>query len=232
MRDRERIGPNAVLQTVRVIEERLGDEVSAAILAEAGLCGLPSGESMIREAHAIALHRAIARRLPREAPAIARSAGWATADYIIAYRIPGPAKALLRLLPAPLAAPLLMAAIRRHAWTFVGAGRFTPHDGWSFTIDRTDAGDDPAVPATLFDWYGAVFTRLFRKLVSESSECRALPVKNEDEGALRHYRIERSPQTRSFRTAPLGMARIEPSPGGRMPGSKADLSASCGHGRP
>ncbi|MEQ8773526.1 MAG: bacteriochlorophyll 4-vinyl reductase, partial [Erythrobacter sp.] len=138
------IGPNAVLQTVRVIEDRLGPEVSAAILAEAGLSGLPTGERMIRETHANALHRAIARRLPREAAAIARSAGWRTADYIIEHRLPGPVRALLRFLPAPLSARLLMAAIRRHAWTFIGAGRFARHDLWSFTVDGTSGGDGTA----------------------------------------------------------------------------------------
>ncbi|MEE4337667.1 bacteriochlorophyll 4-vinyl reductase [Erythrobacter sp.] len=212
------IGPNAVLQTVRIIEERLGSEVSAAILAEAGLSGLPSGECMIRETHAIALHRALHRRLPREAPAIARSAGWATADYIIAHRIPGAAKVLLRLLPASLAAPLMMAAIRRHAWTFAGAGRFTPRGGWSFTIDRSRAGDQPAPPACLFEWYGAVFTRLFRELVAERCECRPLASESEsgDERLVRHYRIARFPaaESQSPAPAPLGMARIDPTRSG------------------
>jgi len=185
------IGPNAVLQTVRVIEDRLGPEVSAAILAEAGLSGLPSGESMIREAHAIALHRAIARRLPREAAAIARSAGWRTADYIMEHRIPGPVRALLRFLPAPLSARLLMAAIRRHAWTFIGAGRFTIHSPWSFTISRESAGDDTHPPSSLFEWYGAVFTRLFRELVGRDCECRASMTAPGHEALVHSYRIAR-----------------------------------------
>lgn len=190
------IGPNAVLQTVPAIEQRLGQRACAAILAEAGLDTLPTGESMIREADALALMRALHRHHPREAPAIAREAGWATADYIIANRIPRPVAALLRLLPAPLAARALMAAISRHAWTFVGAGRFEPEGPWSFTIDRRAAGDDAAPPACLFDWYAAVFTRLFGELVAARAQCRAL---SRPGGAapLRHYRIERrgSPAT-------------------------------------
>ncbi|MEQ8411557.1 MAG: bacteriochlorophyll 4-vinyl reductase [Erythrobacter sp.] len=204
------IGPNAVLQTVRVIEDRLGPEVSAAILAEAGLSGLPTGESMIRETHAIALHRAIARRLPREAAAIARSAGWRTADYIIEHRLPGPVRALLRFLPAPLSARLLMAAIRRHAWTFIGAGRFAPHDLWSFTIDRTSAGDDPAPPPSLFEWYGAVFTRLFRELVSGRCECRALPQESGSGGLVRHYGIIRAKSGPSAAAASTAVLMPEP----------------------
>jgi divinyl protochlorophyllide a 8-vinyl-reductase len=202
------IGPNAVLQTMRVIEEWLGTETSAAVLAEAGLSGLPTGESMIRERDAIALHRAIARRLPREAETIAHAAGSATADYIIANRIPRPAKALLRLLPPALAAPLLMAAIRRHAWTFVGAGRFTTEVGlrgsWAFTIDRTLARDDPAPPPSLFTWYGAVFTRLFRVLISKRSVCQ--PVGGEGDGLACRYRIERTLPS-GPRTAPFDQPR-------------------------
>ncbi|KPP92903.1 bacteriochlorophyll 4-vinyl reductase [Erythrobacter sp. HL-111] len=196
------IGPNAVLQTMRVIETRLGAGAGAAILAEAGLARLPDGTGMIREADAIALHRAIARRFPHEAEAIARASGAATADYIIAHRIPAPAKALLRLLPAALAAPLLMAAIRQHAWTFVGAGRFTPAGGWAFTIDRAAARDDPAPPPSLFTWYGAVFTRLFRKLVSARAECRVVAC--ERDGLARRYRIGRA--GRAF-PAPFAVSR-------------------------
>jgi len=210
------IGPNAVLQTVRVIDERLGREVSAAILSEAGLSELPSGECMIREADALALHRAIARRLPREADAIAREAGGATADYIIAHRIPGAARALLRVLPAPLAAPMLMAAIRRHAWTFVGAGRFTPHGGWSFSVDRSRAGDDCAPPPSLFEWYAAVFTRLFGELVAEGSACRLLPMDREHGGFSRDYRIERHRVAFDRDAVPFAAGRTEPSQGGRI----------------
>jgi len=201
------IGPNAVLQTARVIEDRLGPQMSAAILAEAEIAELPGGERMIREADAIALHRAIARHLPGEADAIAREAGWATADYIIANRIPGAAKRLLRLLPAPLAAPLLMAAIRRHAWTFVGAGRFSPHGGWKFTIDRSGAGDVPPPPG-LFEWYGAVFTRLFSELVAGRSECRAVSGAGEDERFARCYRIGRWRMNADRAAAPIAIARL------------------------
>jgi hypothetical protein len=63
-------------------------------------------------------------RLRRQAGAILAKAGQGTADYILAHRIPGPAKALIRALPAPLGARLLTAAIARHAWTFTGSGRF------------------------------------------------------------------------------------------------------------
>jgi divinyl protochlorophyllide a 8-vinyl-reductase len=99
-----------------------------------------------------------------------------------------------------------MAAIRRHAWTFVGAGRFSPHGGWKFTIDRTGAGDTPPPPG-LFEWYGAVFTRLFRELVAAGSECRAVP--GTDDGPFaRRYRIGRSPMNADRAAAPFAIARL------------------------
>lgn len=77
----------------------------------------------------------------------------------------------LRHLPARAAAPLLMAATRKHAWTFVGAGAFMPSDAWHFSIDRTPARDSLPPPESLFVWYAAVFTRLYRVLVAPDCTC-------------------------------------------------------------
>lgn len=88
--------------------------------------------------------------------------------------IPKLAVWLLRRLPATLAAPLLMAAIRKHAWTFVGAGLFVPQGAWQFTIDRSNTDDPVPVPKSLLHWYAAVFTRLYRELVASDCICRML----------------------------------------------------------
>ncbi len=184
------IGPNAVLQTVAVMEERLGPVATRAILADARIEALPTGETMIAERHALRLHRWLALHDPLGSFAIAEDAGARTADYIIAHRIPRPAAWLLRRLPPRLAAPLLMSAIRRHAWTFVGAGTFGVDGGWRFTIDRSDAGDAVLPPDSLFHWYAAVFTRLYRELVAADCVCRvhdAAPCNR----AKRDYRITR-----------------------------------------
>jgi len=166
------IGPNAVLQTVAVMEERLGHAETEAILADAQIARLPSGEHMIPEIEALRLHRWLALHEPLWARVIAEEAGARTADYIIANRIPKAAAWLLRHLPATLAAPLLMAAIGKHAWTFIGAGAFAPVGAWGFTIDRTAADDSLPPPDSLFAWYAAVFTRLYRALVAEGCTCR------------------------------------------------------------
>lgn len=166
------IGPNAILQAVAVMEERLGPAETAAILGQAQITRLPSGENMIPEIDALRLHRWLALHDPMGALVIAEEAGARTADYIIANRIPRAACWLLRRLPAALAAPLLMAAIRKHAWTFVGAGTFSPAGAWRFTIDRAAASDTLPPAESLFHWYAAVFTRLYRALVAPDSTCR------------------------------------------------------------
>lgn len=79
--------------------------------------------------------------------------------------------ARLLWLPARLSAPLLMRAIKRHAWTFVGAGLFEPKGAWEFEIDRSDAVDPVLLPVSLFHWYAKVFERLYRSLVSQSCSC-------------------------------------------------------------
>ncbi|MBE9154986.1 bacteriochlorophyll 4-vinyl reductase [Cyanobium sp. LEGE 06113] len=184
------IGPNAILQTVTVMEARMGAAETRAVLAEARIGALPSGRHMIPEIHALRLHRWLSLHDPLGSFLIAEEAGAATADYIIANRIPRAAAWLLHHLPAMLAAPLLMAAIRKHAWTFIGAGAFAAQGPWRFTIDRAGADDPVPPPDSLFHWYAAVFTRLYQRLVA--SDCRCLvQMTARPEAPLRHYRIER-----------------------------------------
>lgn len=185
------IGPNAILQAVAVMEERLGAAETEAILADAQIARLPSGEHMIPEIDVLRLHRWLALHDPMGSFVIAEEAGARTADYIIAHRIPRAAAWLLRHVPARIAAPLLMAAIRKHAWTFVGAGDFAPRGAWHFTIDRTDARDSLPPPDSLFHWYAAVFSRLYAALVARDCACRML-APQEDYPPLRAYAITRA----------------------------------------
>ena len=174
------------------MEERLGHSETAAILADAQITRLPSGTHMIPEADALRLHRWLALHDPVGAFDIAEESGARTADYIIANRIPRAAVWLLRRLPAAAAAPLLMAAIRKHAWTFIGAGDFVAGDAWGFTIDRTAAADSLPPPDSLFAWYAAVFTRLYRQLVAPDCTCWMQPPQ-QDHRPLRAYAITRAP---------------------------------------
>jgi divinyl protochlorophyllide a 8-vinyl-reductase len=127
----------------------------------------PPDAGMWPEAECAAVHRMLRQGWPDQAPGLLRLAGQATAEYILAHRIPAPVRRLLRVLPGVLSAPLLTAAIERHAWTFAGSGSFavTGRRPLTFEIKGNPliAGESAGHP--LCDWHAAVFERLFRSLV-------------------------------------------------------------------
>ena len=99
---------------------------------------------------------------------MAAEAGRRTADYLLAHRIPRWAQAALRHLPAAMASRVLLAAISRHAWTFVGSGHLVVRNGRPLRIDVVGGPVATAGPAsaTLGRYYAATFERLYRTLVS------------------------------------------------------------------
>ncbi len=118
------IGPNAVLQTLRAIAELEGTTCYEAVARGAALPATDP-EHMIPEARFVRLVQSLRRTLPwARSEAVLHRAGEYTADYVAANRIPRFFRRLLRALPPRLALPLLLAAFRRHAWTFAGGGRF------------------------------------------------------------------------------------------------------------
>lgn len=160
-----RIGPNAVIQLGEALRagghEALGRTIYAAARCPDWFDSPPA--EMVGEDAVAALHRALWRIAP---PPLARSladeAGARTGAYILANRIPAPARLVLRALPAPLAARLLLQAISAHAWTFVGSGIFAQagHRPTTVLIAR-----NPLAIAPHCVWHSAVFRALFRDLV-------------------------------------------------------------------
>ena len=165
------IGPNAILQMLPVLDQAMGADARARILAEAGIFDLPDGSRMIPERDAVRLHQHLRREEPLRAPTLATHAGLATAEYILAHRIPRLAQILLRVLPTPLAAKLLSRAIAKHAWTFAGSGRFAVVDPWCFEIAGNPIVRGEVSAQCLCHWHAAVFTRLYRRLVAPTSLC-------------------------------------------------------------
>jgi len=176
-----RIGPNAVLQLLPVLEREGGAALRDRLMVLAGLSAPPSDAGMMPEAPAAALHQALRRELPDRAPELARAAGRATGDYILAHRIPRRAQAILRLLPGAWSTRILARAIARHAWTFAGSGRFEVRPGKPL---RFVVHDNPVVrgekaDAPVCHWHAAVFERLFTELsdpgirVRETACCAA-----------------------------------------------------------
>jgi divinyl protochlorophyllide a 8-vinyl-reductase len=175
--DGPRIGPNAVIQVAAALANRLGAGAARELMLSAGLGAYVKEppQKMIDECEVIALHSLLRERLqPATASEVVRAAGLATGDYLLAHRIPRAAQWVLRALPAPLAAPLLLAAIRRHAWTFTGSGHFHAKAGPPVVIVIQHCpicrGANAARPQC--DYYAATFARLFRRLVHRHARVR------------------------------------------------------------
>jgi divinyl protochlorophyllide a 8-vinyl-reductase len=172
-----RIGPNAVIQVAAALARRLGAGVASDLLRAAGLGAYVRAppQHMIDEREVIALHTLLRDRLqPATAGHVMRAAGIATGDYLLKHRIPRFAQALLRVLPAALAAPLLLGAIRRHAWTFAGSGHFHARSGRPLVISIEHCPICRSANAVLpqCGYYAATFRRLFRRLVHRHARVR------------------------------------------------------------
>lgn len=162
-----RIGPNAILQLVTVLETEIGTAQTARMLALSGIAARPDpAMGLIDEAPVARLHQRLRQDLPDAAARLARAAGARTGDYILAHRIPSPAQWGLRHLPASLSARLLSRAIARHAWTFCGSGEFrvlhTAPPVFAIVDNPVVRGERSGRP--LCHWHAAVFETLFQAL--------------------------------------------------------------------
>jgi divinyl protochlorophyllide a 8-vinyl-reductase len=168
------IGPNAVIQLAGAIEAVEGTAAKTRIFDQAGVAHYLARppETMIAESDVAELHRCMRAGLgSRHSASISWVAGHHTANYLLANRIPRPVQRLLKLLPAPLAGQLLMAAIARHAWTFVGSGKFSYRGFRPVLFEISDSllsrGAQAEEPCCTY--YAATFERLFTELVSPAA---------------------------------------------------------------
>ncbi len=166
-----RVGPNAVLQLIDVMREHEDAGLTGRVFDAAGLTFLltcpPS--TMVDERIPAALFCALWQELPADVAArIARKAGRRTADYIVANRIPGLAARALYWSPPRLAAPLLLKAIEKHAWTFAGSGHCRTRSRPGIVIDIRD--NPLAMQGCV--WHVAVFERLFHRLIAPGMRVR------------------------------------------------------------
>lgn len=171
------IGPNAAIQLLAALRHARMDQVAERVFTAAGVADwlAEPPTAMVDQRRVARLHRGLRDAVPRDqALRLLDAAGRLTADYILANRIPRPARIVLKLLPARFAAPLLVAAIRAHAWTFAGSARFTAQAGTPtvFTLigNPLCAGEQARSPVCA--WHAAVFQRLFEVLVSRRSRVR------------------------------------------------------------
>jgi divinyl protochlorophyllide a 8-vinyl-reductase len=171
-----RIGPNAILQVADALRDACGAARTRQLFEAADLAAYlsepPTG--MVDEREVMRLHRVLRAELPpAELRGVVRAAGTTTGDYLLAHRIPRAAQRLLAVLPPSLASRGLLAAIRRHAWTFAGSGTFTdrPGDRGAGRPVEVAIADCPLcrgahAAAPICDYYAATFERLYRVLVA------------------------------------------------------------------
>lgn len=174
------IGPNAILQYLPILDETFGEDARTALLTKARVHKIPDGTVMIPEGDAIRLQKELRVHAPLLAPNLARKAGIATADYILAHRIPKLAQTVLKLLPRHLAARLLSRSIAAHAWTFVGSGEFRVRSPWMFEITNNPMVEGEHSAHPLCHWQAAVFERLYQvlidpRIICEETGCCAQP---------------------------------------------------------
>lgn len=165
-----RIGPNAIIRLLEVLQYGPGPAKAERLFRAAGLeryLTTPP-ERMVPEEEVTALHRVLAAELGHVlARRIAREAGRRTADYLLAHRIPKPVQVLLKLLPEGLASRLLLKAVARHSWTFAGSGTFTVHAASPAVVSIAGCPLCKGSEATeaICDFYTGTFERLYQVLV-------------------------------------------------------------------
>lgn len=164
------IGPNAVIQVAHVLRDRLGAEVAERLLHDATgltLDTLPHDMVPASMARALML-QVVATVGEARASTLLREAGTRTGDYLLANRIPPLARRVLPFLPRRLALAVLLRAMRAHAWTFAGSGRFTAWRdpaGVVLGIAHCPLCDGVHASRARCDFFAATFERLVRVLV-------------------------------------------------------------------
>ena len=185
-----RIGPNAIIRVAEALEHQRGHAMTEEVFAMAGLARYldEAPHEMVDEEEARRLHVMLRTLLGASAAAeVSREAGVATANYLLANRIPKPVQFVLRSSPAVVASRVLLAAVSRHAWTFAGSGRFEAIAGppslltiRDNPLTRGQASDSPVC-----DYYGATFEHLFRELVQRRTRVTELTCEARGDDACR-----------------------------------------------
>lgn len=162
-----KVGPNAVTQVAAALRAVGGDALASQVFLAANMVDVLATPPvrMIDQDVAAQLHEALRLSLPRkDAQQIAADAGRRTAGYLLANRIPKPAQMLMKILPAPLSARILLKAMAANAWTYAGSGRVETR-ATPCTIEIIENPlAQPGCP-----WHVAVFERLFQTLVTPNA---------------------------------------------------------------
>ncbi|MGD1868583.1 MAG: bacteriochlorophyll 4-vinyl reductase [Neomegalonema sp.] len=166
-----RVGPNAIIQLAAALSEALGSAPRSQLFETEGLGGYLRNppQSMVDETEAARLFDAVCVELsPALSQEVLTRAGQRTAAYVAANRIPKPLRRALRAAPAFIAAPILLWAIRKNAWTFAGSGSVATGLSPVYWIEIAD--NPLATPGC--PWHTAVFETLFKDMASPMATVR------------------------------------------------------------
>lgn len=164
-----RIGPNSLIQTGQALAALFGEEAARTMFDRAGIGDRytdPPG-AMLDEREPQRLFAALCDTLSdQDAARVLAEAGHRTGHYLLANRIPKPARWLLPRLPNAISTRLLVRAISAHAWTFAGSGQFSGKVRGlrQPVIHLTILANPLSTPGC--PWHGAVFERLFATLTA------------------------------------------------------------------
>jgi divinyl protochlorophyllide a 8-vinyl-reductase len=165
-----RVGPNAITRVAEALSELDGRELCRRVFVAAGLDHYLESPptAMVDENDVSALNAALFDCLGlRRAESVAAEAGRLTGEYLLRHRIPAAAQTVLRRLPRPLAARLLVRAIAKHSWTFAGSGTFTYDfdDGLKLQLERSPVCRDVHLHEPACHYLTATFQRIFSEIL-------------------------------------------------------------------
>ncbi|ABZ83859.1 bacteriochlorophyll 4-vinyl reductase [Heliomicrobium modesticaldum Ice1] len=169
-----KIGPNSIIQTVAALQERYGEGRTAEFLVNVGRGDLTQKlpAEMVDEQEFNDLVRSIQASFGnQELTQLLRRSGELTAAYLLKHRIPLPIQWILRILPVRAGLKMLLSAIEKNAWTFVGTGsyRFTMGDRPRITIERCLSCRGLSANEPICAFYEGTFQTLIRTLVDKEA---------------------------------------------------------------
>ncbi len=163
-----KIGPNSIIRTVEALQESYGSPQAQAMLQQGGLPDLADNlpSSMVAEEEFLRLIAVLLSQVGSEqTKRLLRRSGQLTAFYLLQHRIPHAFQKLLKVLPPGVALTLLLVAISKSAWTFVGSGAFSFTGGAKAVIVIANRTPNPMIPTEICSFYAGTFEQIFQVLI-------------------------------------------------------------------
>lgn len=188
--ERARIGPNTIIQTIEALKEVYGYSRTVALLQQGGMPTLIDNlpTHMVEEQEFHTLVTMLVQQIGSEQTGhILKRSGVRTAMYLLKNRIPPFFQTLVKRLPTGAGFTLLLLAIGKNAWTFVGSGRFRFLGGPSPRLIISNPNPNPndnehrSVPPELCSFYAGTFEHLFQVLLRPDTQVQEIDCRASDE---------------------------------------------------